>query len=111
MDSCEISKEFARAFCAADLARLEAILHPKLHLRGPLMECHTRDEYLQTLRGSALEPAACVILQVNAVANEAAILYQYQKPVSPVLVAQFNRLQDSLISEIELVFDTAQVSS
>jgi hypothetical protein len=111
MDSCEISKEFARAFCSADLVRLEALLHPKLHLRGPLIECHTRDEYLQTLRSSTLEPAGCVILQVNAGANEAAILYEYRKPVAPVLVAQFNRLQDGLISEIELVFDTARLSS
>jgi hypothetical protein len=43
----------------------------------------------------------------GAGAREAAVLYEYGKPGSPVLVAQFMRLADGLIVEIRLVFDTA----
>lgn len=111
MGSVEVTIEFARAFCAADLVRLQATLHPDLHFWGPLLECHTRDEYLQSLLRDSLEPAACVILQVSGLIDEAAILYEYRKASKPVLVAQFNRLQDGLISEIRLVFDTGQASS
>lgn len=110
MDSRETAIEFARAFCAADLARLESVLHPELELRGPLFEFHTRDEYLGSLRRAPRQPAACEILQVHGTGSEAAILYEYRKPVAPVLVAQFNRQKGGLITEVRLVFDSAQVS-
>jgi hypothetical protein len=108
MDAREISIEFAEAFCASDLARLESILAPQLRLRGPLFSFDSRNEYLRSLHENPPEPGGCAILWVHGSDSEAAILYEYRKPGAPVLVAQFNRLSGRLISEVRLVFDTAQ---
>jgi hypothetical protein len=103
----EAAVAFAEAFCAGELDRLEAMLHPDLRLRGPLFAFDSRAAYLQSLRDQPVEPGPCTLLRVHGDGEEAAVLYEYGKPGSPVLVAQFMRLADGLIVEIRLVFDTA----
>lgn len=110
MDAREVSISFAEAFCASDLPRLASLLAPSFRLRGPLFQFDTREGYLQSLASDPPEPGACCILQVTGSAEEAAILYEYGRSPTPLLVAQFNRLSHGLITDVRLVFDISDVS-
>lgn len=110
MDAREISVQFAEAFCASDLPRLAALLAPSFRLRGPLFRFDTRQDYLHSLENDPPEPGACRVLQVTGSADEGAILYEYDTPPVALLIAQFNRLSDGLISEVQLVFDPSTIS-
>ena len=105
VDAREISIRFAEAFCASDLARLASLLAPSFRLRGPLAHFDSREAYLSALRDDPPEPAPCRVIQVSGSGDEAAILYEYGRPPTPVLVAQFNRLSDGLLADARLVFD------
>jgi hypothetical protein len=106
VDAREISVQFAEAFCAGDLPRLASLLAPSFRLSGPLAEYHSRDHYLAALHGDPPLPAPCRVIQLSGGEADAAILYEYAKAPTPILVAQFNRVTDGLISETRLVFGT-----
>jgi len=106
VDAREISVRFAEAFCAGDLPGLASLLSPSFRLSGPLAEYHSREHYLAALESAPPVPAPCRVIQLSGGEADAAILYEYAKAPTPVLVAQFNRISDGLISETRLVFGT-----
>jgi hypothetical protein len=106
VDAREISVRFAEAFCAGDLPRLASLLSPSFRLSDPLAEYHGRDHYLAALERDPPHPAPCRVIQLSGGEHDAAILYEYAKAPTPVLVAQFNRVSNGLISEARLVFAT-----
>lgn len=110
MEAREISVAFAEAFCSGDLERLASFLTADFQLRGPLFTFDSREAYLQSLREDPPERGGCRVLHATGNGEDAAVLYEYRKASSTVLVAQFSRLSGGLITEVRLVFDTADVS-
>jgi len=99
VDAHELSVRFAEAFCASDLDALATLLAPSFHLQGPLAQFENSRDYLNSLLEDPPEPAPCRIIRVTGSGDEAAILYEYGRSPSPLLVAQFNRVSRGLLSE------------
>ena len=100
----ELSEDFARAFCAADIDRVEALLAEDFSLKGTLFRYHSRADYITALRRDPPERGQCNILEAHGSIKGAAVLYEHVRSEGSILIAQFTIGRD-IISEMRLVFD------
>ena len=86
---------------------LEAILSPSLRFRGPFKSYDSSEAYLRDLRADPPLDMGYESLQIYESIGAVCLFYQMRKGDLRVPMAQTFQVKGKLISEIELVFDTA----
>ncbi len=98
--------EFVRRFCSGDAGGLGPLLAGEFHLKGPLFEFTSKQDYLDSMAQDGLEQAGYEILSVAESADTVSIFYEYQKAAGTITIAQRFQFSGGLITDILLVFDT-----
>lgn len=106
MTNREVALRYLDAFCAADLAGLQAVLTEDVQFAGSLFQFHNRDDYLACLQHDPPEPGRYTLLSVTEAADSVAIFYLYETPGRTLKPAQLFRFRDQRICRIDLIFDT-----
>jgi hypothetical protein len=105
MTNQEIVRAYLRCFSRGDLDGLEVLLAPELAVKGPLLECHTAEQYLNALRKDPPQAADCTILSITEDDESVAVFYEYGKGGQPMTIAQLFWLRDERIRRMVIVFD------
>ena len=110
MSNRDVAIEFVNRFCSGDAGGLGALLADDLHLKGPLFEFTSKQDYLDSLARDGLERASYQILSVAEGTDTVSIFYEYQKSAGTITIAQLFGFNDGLIADVVLVFDTRAFS-
>ena len=109
MTNQTIAFAYLAAFCAGDVAGVEATLADEFSLKGPLFSFNSKQEYLASLRRDLSPAARFEPIEVFASGDAVAVFYAYIKPHARNTIAQLFRFRGGKIAEILLVFDSAAV--
>lgn len=108
----ELSLEFVRAFCDADVDRIASLLTDEFRLSGPFLRADSREEYIQSLRDRPPETGGeFELLQSFEAEDDTCLIYEYSRSGSSVLIAQWTRCDAGKIAEMWLIFDSRPAGS
>ena len=110
MGNRDVATGFVQAFCAGDMAGVEAVLDPDFELHGPLFSFNSKADYVAALHTNPPEPGACEIISVLEGAGTIAVFYTHHRASGPVTVAQLFWFSAGSIARTLLVFDSAAVA-
>lgn len=105
MQSKTLAKKFVEYFCNADLDGIDSLLSTQFHLKGPLFEFDSKQDYLDSLNGNLEADLESEILSVIGNTDEASAFYRYRGN----LIGQLFRCNEGKIYETVLVFDTKNI--
>ena len=110
MSNREVALDFVNRFCSGDVEGLSPLLADEFHLKGPLFEFTSKQDYLDSMARDGLERASFQMLSIAEGTDMVSIFYEYQKAAGTITIAQRFGFRDGLIADILLVFDSSSVS-
>ena len=100
---------YLAAFCAGDVAGVEATLAEPFSLKGPLFSFNSKQAYLASLRRDPPQATRFELIEMFESGDAVAVFYDYIKPHARNTIAQLFRFRGGKIAEVMLVFDSAAV--
>ena len=100
-----LAMAYIERFCAGDVKGLEELLNEQLRFTGPFLQAESKDAYLEGLTNGPPEPAEFRIMSVTESGKEVSIFWEYIKPDSRGVIAQWCRVEGNCIAEMRLVFN------
>jgi len=90
-----------------NFGELESILTPDCTFSGPFARYESAKTYINTLKDDPPGDCNFEILETVESQNDVALFYRFKKSGVNAVIAQYFKIDDGLISEIRLVFDSA----
>ncbi len=109
MKNRDVALTFVSRFCAADVDALSELLADDFRLKGPLGGFESKATYVSALQENPPVVGRHRILSVSEGVQSVSIFYEYERNETPVTIAQLFLFDSGRISEILLVFDTADL--
>ena len=109
MSNRDAAIEFVKRFCSGEVGGLGPLLADEFHLKGPLFDFTSKQDYLDSFARDGLERASYQVLIIAEGTDAVSIFYEYQKVAGTITIAQRFGFNDGLIADILLVFDPRAV--
>ena len=105
--------EFVTRFAAGDVNGLATILGDPFHLKGPLFEFHSKQDYLDSLAADVLEEASSEVISLaeDIERGRVMVVYEYQKRDATIVIAQEFAISDQKIIDTTLAFDMGNAAA
>lgn len=107
MNTQEIALEFLSYFCSGDLESMSDLLDDDFHFKGPLVECHSKEAYIDSLNDNPPIDCNIEVIKTFEDGDETCILYTFNKPNITTPMAQYFKFHKDKITETLLIFDTS----
>ena len=84
MGNRDVAIDFVKRFCSGEAGGLGPLLADEFHLKGPLFEFTSKQDYLDSTAPDGLEEAGYEILSITENADTVSIFYEYQQAASTI---------------------------
>ena len=110
MNNRDIALEYIKSFCNANINALKPLLATDLQFKGPFHTFDSAEDYLESLRKDPPEKCQYNILSITENRESVVLFYEYLKPDCAILIAQLFKIDNQVIKETVLVFDTGELA-
>ncbi|ADM08764.1 hypothetical protein PB2503_03442 [Parvularcula bermudensis HTCC2503] len=108
MDALSVVKDYVKAACAGDGQSLRASLADDFQFKGPMMEAHSADQFLQAM---AAMPTNFTIRNSDFVADSDRVAHLHEVVIdgnetAPIPMCEVLSVHEGKITSSKLFFDT-----